>query len=63
MANSCTIQVVHSCKTVYLNCMTLDNSATVYGKLYSDITGKNAPTAKERLRAVEKVLTAEGPSM
>lgn len=43
--------------------MTLDNSATVYGKLYTDITGKNAPTAKERLRAVEKILTSDGSSM
>ncbi|XP_052234424.1 cell division control protein 6 homolog [Dreissena polymorpha] len=53
----------HSCKSVYLNCMTLDNSATVFGKLYTDITGKNMPTAKERLRAVEKVLTSDGPSV
>ncbi|XP_045179297.2 cell division control protein 6 homolog isoform X2 [Mercenaria mercenaria] len=57
------MKVHHSCKTVYLNCMTLDNSAAVYGKLYTDITGKNAPTAKERLRTVERVLTTEGPSI
>ncbi|XP_052815584.1 cell division control protein 6 homolog [Mya arenaria] len=57
------LKSVHSCKTVYLNCMTLDNSSTVYGKLYTDITGKNAPTAKERLRAVERVLTTDGPSI
>lgn len=53
----------HSCKTFYLNCMTLENATTVYGKLYTDITGKRAPSAKERLRAIEKVLTADGPSI
>ncbi|KAL4217460.1 AAA ATPase [Mactra antiquata] len=54
---------VHSCKTVYLNCMTLDNSSHVYGKLYTDICGKNAPTSKERLRAVERLITTDGPSI
>lgn len=53
----------HSCKSLYLNCMTLKDSATVYGKLYTDLTGKSPPSAKDRLRAVEKCLTASGPSM
>ena len=63
--NLCTLylQGSHSCKTLYLNCMTLKDSATVFGKLYTDLTGKNAPTAKERLRAFEKSLTSDGPSM
>ncbi|XP_069108179.1 cell division control protein 6 homolog [Argopecten irradians] len=57
------VQATHSCKSVYLNCMTLKDSATVYGKLYTDLTGKSPPSAKDRLRAVEKHLTASGPSI
>ncbi|KAJ8320013.1 hypothetical protein KUTeg_001600 [Tegillarca granosa] len=57
------VKASHSCKTVYLNCMTLKDPATVYGKLYTDITGKCPPSAKDRLRAVEKCLSASGPSI
>lgn len=57
------VKASHSCKSLYLNCMTLKDSATVYGKLYTDLTGKSPPSAKDRLRAVEKCLTASGPSI
>ncbi|XP_063412447.1 cell division control protein 6 homolog [Mytilus trossulus] len=57
------VRAAHSCKSVYLNCMTLRDSATVYGKLYTDLTGKSPPSAKDRLRAVEKYLTTAGPSI
>ncbi|XP_033728944.1 cell division control protein 6 homolog [Pecten maximus] len=57
------VQATHSCKSVYLNCMTLKDSATVYGKLYTDLTGKSPPSSKDRLRAVEKHLTTSGPSI
>ncbi|OWF49220.1 cell division control protein 6 homolog [Mizuhopecten yessoensis] len=57
------VQASHSCKPVYLNCMTLKDSATVYGKLYTDLTGKSPPSAKDRLRAVERHLTSTGPSI
>ncbi|CAC5414696.1 CDC6 [Mytilus coruscus] len=57
------VKAAHSCKSVYLNCMTLRDSATVYGKLYTDLTGKSPPSAKDRLRAVEKYLTTTGPSI
>ncbi|KAK3591690.1 hypothetical protein CHS0354_040618 [Potamilus streckersoni] len=57
------LQDQYSCKTLYLNCMTLKDSSTVFGKLYMDLTGKNAPTSKERQRAVEKCLTSAGPSV
>ncbi|XP_062615995.1 cell division control protein 6 homolog isoform X2 [Saccostrea cucullata] len=57
------IKASHSCKSLYLNCMTLKDSATVYGKLYTDLTGKSPPSAKDRLRAVEKCLTTTGPSI
>ncbi|XP_078326574.1 cell division control protein 6 homolog [Crassostrea virginica] len=57
------IKASHSCKSLYLNCMTLKDSATVYGKLYTDLTGKSPPSAKDRLRAVEKCLTSAGPSI
>ncbi|KAK3083536.1 hypothetical protein FSP39_024975 [Pinctada imbricata] len=57
------VKASHSCKCLYLNCMTLKDSATVYGKLYTDLTGKSPPSAKDRQRAVEKVLTANGPSI
>ncbi|XP_052080898.1 cell division control protein 6 homolog [Mytilus californianus] len=57
------VRAAHSCKSVYLNCMSLRDSATVYGKLYTDLTGKSPPSAKDRLRAVEKYLTTTGPSI
>ncbi|XP_048778181.2 cell division control protein 6 homolog [Ostrea edulis] len=58
-----TIKISYSCKSLYLNCMALKDSATVYGKLYTELTGKSPPSAKDRLRAVEKCLTASGPSI
>ncbi|XP_060075757.1 cell division control protein 6 homolog [Ylistrum balloti] len=57
------VQTTHSCKSLYLNCMTLKDSATVYGKLYTDLTGKSPPSSKDRLRAIEKHLTTAGPSI
>jgi hypothetical protein len=43
--------------------MTLKDSATVYGKLYTDLTGKSPPSAKDRLRAIEKYLSTSGSRM
>ncbi|KAL3855230.1 hypothetical protein ACJMK2_014450 [Sinanodonta woodiana] len=57
------LQDQHSCQTLYLNCMTLKDSATVFGKLYLDLTGKSAPTSKERQKAVEKCITSAGQSV
>ncbi|KAL5005832.1 hypothetical protein ScPMuIL_016990 [Solemya velum] len=52
----------YKCKSLYLNCMTLRDPATVYSKLYTDITGKTT-SAKDRLKAIEKVLSTPGQSI
>ncbi|ESO99244.1 hypothetical protein LOTGIDRAFT_176503, partial [Lottia gigantea] len=53
----------YPCKICYLNCMMVKDSATVFKKLYQEITGKALTGKRDPTRSMEKCLTTSKSSI
>ncbi|ESP01898.1 hypothetical protein LOTGIDRAFT_172272 [Lottia gigantea] len=59
----CYFHESYPCKICYLNCMMVKDSATVFKKLYQEITGKALTGKRDPTRSMEKCLTTSKSSM
>ncbi|XP_071969752.1 cell division control protein 6 homolog [Engystomops pustulosus] len=54
-------EVLKSCKSVYINCMSLRSSQAIFPAIAEEISGNEKMNVKDVVRQLERVVTSKGP--